>query len=332
MGGMGGFGPFGNIFSVNKNNEIKKGKPIIFNIKCSLTDLCLGKTKKIKITRKIIIDKDNKICEDTLKCCNNCSVCNGNGIINKIIQLGPGLMQQSRQPCNKCSGSGKSLKKEYSIKNKVELVEIFIEKGSCNGDKIKLTDKGNMIPGKLTSDLIIIINEIEHPEFKRKNNDLLLKMDISLYDALCGFNTVIKHPDNRELVIISDNIINNECIKCIETGGMPIKNDSFNNGKLFIVFNIIYPQNNELSENHKKILNDIFKTIPSYKRFINRKSKKDLLKDENTENIENTETDIEEHFLKNINPKEFGKKNNKYKSAEDSDSDDGENPQRCRTM
>ena len=206
------------------------------------------------------------------------------------------------------------------------MVEIFIEKGSCNGDKIKLTDKGNMIPGKLTSDLVIIINEIEHPEFKRKNNDLLLKMDISLYDALCGFNTVIKHPDNRELVIISDNIINNECIKCIETGGMPIKNDSFNNGKLFIVFNIIYPQKNELSENHKKILNDIFKTIPSYKRFINRKSKKDLLKDENTE------TDIEEHFLKNINPKEFGKKNNKYKSAEDSDSDDGENPQRCRTM
>ena len=320
LGGLGGL--FGMRQQQPTNREVKKGKPTTFELPCTLEELCAGYTKKIKITRKIIIDKNKKCCENPLDCCKKCDTCNGNGLVNKILQIGPGMIQQSRHPCDKCERSGNILKSGYSIKKHTEYIEVFIEKGSYNGDKIKIDGKGNMTPGMITSDIIIILREKEHDLFKRKGDDLLLKKDISLVDALCGFTFIVKHPDNRELVITSDKIINENDLKCIESGGMPIKGDSFCNGKLFILFHIIFPQQNELKEIDNNQLKNILNKIPSYKPFINRKTQNDLDKD----------AFIEEHTLTYVDPELFGKKNH-HRSAHDSDSDDDNNgPQQCRQM
>ena len=178
-----------------------------------------------------------------------------------------------------------------------------------------------MYPGVITSDIIVIINEIEHPIYKRQGYDLLLKKDISLVDSLCGFKFIVEHPDRRFLVISSKDIIKDRDIKCVETGGMPIKGDTFNNGKLFIVFNIIYPKKEELDNQSLKIFKSILNKAPSYKKFMDRSSEKDLDEDE----------DIEHHTLSYIDPKLFGKKNDN-RSAHDSDSDEEGNPQQCKTM
>ena len=43
-----------------------------------------------------------------------------------------------QMPCNKCNRTGSIMKDEYEIKNSSDIVELFIEKGSANGDKITL--------------------------------------------------------------------------------------------------------------------------------------------------------------------------------------------------
>ena len=109
---------------------------------------------------------------------------------------------------------------------------------------------------------------------------------------------------------------------CVKNGGMPIKGDPYSNGRLFIVFNVIYPLKGEIDTKRKGYLQQIF-NIPSYKRFINRKNnEKDLPED----------SDIEFQTLIKVNPESFGKQTNR-KTAHDSDSDEDE-PQgeRCRTM
>ena len=310
---------FSDIFGMRKQRkkEIKKGKPTIFNLKCTLEELCSGKTKKIKVTRTVIVDRNNELCNSPVSCCDKCEQCDGNGSINEMRRIGPGMIQQLTKSCRKCNGSGNGLRLGYTLKKKTEIIEIFVEKGSNNGDKIKIDSKGNMSPGNLTSDIVVVINETNHKMFRRKGDDLLLKKEITLIESLCGFKFIVKHPDKRKLVIKSNEIVKENNVKCVETGGMPLKEDPYSNGKLFIVFSVIYPQKNELNKKKLIQLRKIFEDVSSfhkYKRYID-------LSDEN----------IEEHELTHVNPEIFGRQR-KNKSAHDSDSDEDRDGERCRTM
>lgn len=40
--------------------------------------------------------------------------------------------------------------------------------------------------------------------FKRNGNDLILRMDIELVEALCGYQKIIRTLDDRDLVISSN--------------------------------------------------------------------------------------------------------------------------------
>ena len=135
-----------------------KGSPIIHNIGVTLEELCKGTKKKMKITRKVIVNKITKQVVDSNEMNNitiNCPRCNGQGVINITRQIGPGMIQQIRTNCDKCNGSSKKLKPQRIHTDKIEVIEIYIEKGSEHGDKIKLSGKGNMSPGKLPSDIIL---------------------------------------------------------------------------------------------------------------------------------------------------------------------------------
>lgn len=50
-------------------------------------------------------------------------------------------------------------------------------------------------------DVIAVIQEMDHPVFKRKGVDLFVKKKISLSDALCGCTFYIEHLDGRKLAI-----------------------------------------------------------------------------------------------------------------------------------
>lgn len=55
-----------------------------------------------------------------------------------------------------------------------------------HGQKIKLSEMGDEAPGMLPGDIIFVLQEKEHPVFKRKRSDLLLQKRITLVEALCG--------------------------------------------------------------------------------------------------------------------------------------------------
>lgn len=56
-------------------------------------------------------------------------------------------------------------------------------------------------PGLEPGDIIIVLDEKEHSLFKRNGIDLIMKMDINITEALCGFKKLITTLDNRSLVI-----------------------------------------------------------------------------------------------------------------------------------
>ena len=50
-------------------------------------------------------------------------------------------------------------------------------------------------------DIVIVLDEKEHPIFKRNGANLAIEMNIKLVEALCGFEKPITTLDNRTLIV-----------------------------------------------------------------------------------------------------------------------------------
>lgn len=72
-----------------------------------------------------------------------------------------------------------------------------------DGQKITFHEEGDQVPGLEPGDIIIVLDQKEHPVFRRSGDDLIVKREISLADALCGCRQVIRTLDNRTLLVSS---------------------------------------------------------------------------------------------------------------------------------
>lgn len=188
-----------------------------------------------------------------------CTICNGNGMISQRIQMGP-MIQEIRQPCPSCRGSGKTQVAENKCidcngncyKMKDVKIRIPLKNGLSNGQQIQLPGHGhNFKDGK--TDLIIIINEKEHSSFKRNGNDLIININLTLYQSLNGFDKVVDHLDKRKLHLSHSGKTEFNTVRKICNEGMNILNTS-NKGDLIIKFIVDLPNINWELENSQKLL------------------------------------------------------------------------------
>jgi len=56
-------------------------------------------------------------------------------------------------------------------------------------------------PDMDTGDVVFVLKQQEHEVFKRRGADLFIEKDISLVEALCGFEMSVTHLDGRKLLI-----------------------------------------------------------------------------------------------------------------------------------
>ena len=290
---------FGN--EQNSRNKPKKCKNVIHNIEVSLEDIYNGKTIKISVNRQRLIYPDGMNAEKAIKICN---ICNGQGIVMKIRRMGP-MVQQIQTQCSKCNGTGKDIVDGVKKIKKKKILEIYVSKGITNGKKIKFVEESDEYPGLIPGDVIFILKEKKHNIFTRKGDDLLITKKINISEALCGTKFIIKQLDGRELLIQSDKnkIIKPGEIMCIENEGMPIENNPYVKGQLFIMFEIIFPLSKTITEDNKKILESI---LPPRPKQIEDNGKYELC------------------ILKNVDKSMFGKTKNRsncYDEDEDEDED-----------
>lgn len=112
--------------------------------------------------------------------------------------MGP-MIQQMQSECDVCRGQGKSFKH----KSQREIVEVHIQRGAPDNHKEVFREMADEHPDADTGDVILVLKEQEHKEFKRRGADLFIERKISLIEALCGFEIEITHLDGRKLLIKS---------------------------------------------------------------------------------------------------------------------------------
>ena len=70
-----------------------------------------------------------------------------------------------------------------------------------------------------------------------------MRMELSLVEALCGFQKSIRTLDDRELVItaLPGQVFKQGDLKCILNEGMPHYRNPFEKGRLIIQFSVEFP-------------------------------------------------------------------------------------------
>uniref|UniRef100_A0A8C5GHK2 DnaJ homolog subfamily A member 4-like n=1 Tax=Gouania willdenowi TaxID=441366 RepID=A0A8C5GHK2_GOUWI len=187
-----------------------------------------------------------------------CSTCKGRGVQIRVQQLGPGMIQQTQSMCSDCQGQGEKFSSKDRCKNcnghkverKKKIMEVHIDKGMKDGQKITFHGEGDQEPGLEPGDVIIVLDQKTHPVFQRQGENLVMKMKLKLVEALCGFRKTIQTLDNRMLIITSESgeVIKHNDIKYVQNEGMPLYKEPFEKGQLLIHFQVEFPEKHWLPQ------------------------------------------------------------------------------------
>lgn len=139
-----------------------------------------------------------------------------------------------------------------------------MEKGMRDNQKITFEGEGDQEAGIEPGDVIIVLQQKNHDIFKRTGNDLYMEKDVSLAEALCGFDIVMTHLDKREIKMHYPlgKIIEPGCIRGVIGEGMPQYRRPFSKGNLYIKFNVVFPETNFLDEEKLKELEKLLPPRP----------------------------------------------------------------------
>lgn len=260
--GMGSGGPSGGMADIigdlfggggrSRSQRERKSEDVLHKLAVSLEELYNGATKKLSLSRNLPCEackatgtKSGKKYE--------CSTCRGSGVQIQIRPLGPGMVQQIQSRCSTCSGTGYSTppSDKCTVCNGKCLVqekktfEVHVEQGMKQGAKVVLRgEAGCTEPGLAPGDVVLVIQQKEHEQFKRANIDLIMEKKITLVEALCGCSFTLKHLDGRVLRINtpSGDVIKPDTFTKIADEGMPIHGRPFQKGNLYIHFIVEFPE------------------------------------------------------------------------------------------
>ena len=285
FGGMKGGFPFGQ--DNDSDDEIPDVQAVV---DLTLEELYVGKQITKTIERGCLCeacdgtgneDKKNHICEH----------CKGRGMVSIVRQMGP-MIQQMMQPCNKCGGKGGDKSKQCKICNgnkgitKKYTFECEIPKGSYSKYDITIPNEGNEIPkesqkGNKRTDIKLIVREVPHQIFKhmfviedKKDEpdpaDLLINIDITLAESLCGFVKKITHLDGSTYNLSYNKLVKHGEIIIFKKLGMPSLEKEGEMGDLYVSISIEYP--NDIASDKKgriwQILTDSAYQTKSNKKVI----------------------------------------------------------------
>jgi len=243
----------------------RKTKSVQHNLKVTLEDVFKGNKKYLEISRYRICLGCKGSGSKVSGANTTCQGCKGQGAKMVVRQISMGYIQQQIE-CPDCNGEGTTIKekdkctlcKGQKVTQQSKMLEIDIDKGASDGKKYVFAGESDEVPDVDPGDVIVELYVEKHKRFYRKGADLVYNADISLLEALTGFELVIEHLDKREILIKNPagKIIKPNVLKTVQDCGMPFFDRPYKCGNLYINFNIIFPD--KLDGDQKASLSNLF--------------------------------------------------------------------------
>ncbi|KNC80583.1 hypothetical protein SARC_07054 [Sphaeroforma arctica JP610] len=264
--GFGG-GMFGGMGGMGGRHRQHRGKDVVHELAITLEQLYSGTTKKLMMRKNVICKGcDGKGGKDARQC----SACRGRGIRMHVQQIAPGMMQQFQGPCNECDGQGTIMKPKDRCKtcsgkkttSERKLFEVHVDRGMRDGEKVVFEGEADQEPDIPSGDVVVILREKPHEVFQRKDLHLVMKMKITLLEALCGFVKPVTQLDGRVLHVtaLPGMVVADDKLMTIKGEGMPQIRHPELKGDLIIQFDVQYPE--RLDEAQRALIEKALGPLP----------------------------------------------------------------------
>lgn len=273
FGDIFGGGGFGGGSRGGGGRRVVRGSNLRIKVKLNLQEVAKGAEKKLKVNKFVSCGtckgsgaKNGQF--DT------CKLCNGSGVQVRTQQTFLGAMQ-TQSTCSGCNGEGKTVKDKCNTCNgdgiirAEEVITINIPAGVAEGMQLSVGGKGNAAPrGGINGDLLVLIEEEEHPELKRDGSNLFYDGYVSFADATLGTSIEIPTVDAKVKIKIEPGTQSGKVLR-LKGKGLPDVN-SYGTGDLLVNINVWTPQT--LTAEEKKILENL-KDSKNFAPNPNRKEK-----------------------------------------------------------
>lgn len=242
---FGGFGGFGG--GRRSSRRVNKGSNLRVKVKLNLQEIANGAEKKIKVTKYDTCTKCGGTGAADPDSFTTCSTCHGSGHVTRLTNTLLGQMQTT-SVCPSCSGEGKIITKKCpacygeGIVQKEDIIKINIPAGVSKGMQMTVSGKGNAPRrGGVYGDLLVVIDESEHPDLIREGNDLIYNLFISIPDAILGTHVEVPTVDNKVKIKIEPGTQPGKILR-LRGKGLPEVN-GYGRGDLLVNVNVWIPGN-----------------------------------------------------------------------------------------
>jgi molecular chaperone DnaJ len=199
------FGQFG--FSTGRGasrRSPRRGRDLQMQVNLTFEEAVFGVEKEIEFQREETCSRCNGNGAEPGTSPVKCSTCNGQGEVRQVRQTFLGQMVQTAtcptcdgrgetisSPCTTCRGSGLERK---TVNKKVQ-----IPAGVDRGTQIRLAGEGGPgVYGGPHGNLFLMLEVKPHKFFKRRENDILLNLDINVAQAVLGAEIEVPTLDGDE--------------------------------------------------------------------------------------------------------------------------------------
>ena len=255
-GGGFNFGGFGG--GSSSGTRVNRGRDIRTSVKLTLEEIAKGCDKEVAIERA----RPGPDCggkgaknDSDIK---TCPTCNGQGRVRQqtrsLFGIGytigtcPQCQGEGKiisNPCRRCNGTG--------LERRRETVRVHIPAGVVDGMQITVPGEGHSAAhGGVAGDLLVVINEVAHPQLQRDGNNLFYTRIISVMDAMLGCEVTIPCIDGSTKIKVEPGTQSGTVVKLRGKGLPSVQGYGRGTGDMYVKFQVWVPH--KLSRSEKDAL------------------------------------------------------------------------------
>ena len=266
-GGFGGFGGFG---GGQRRERVYRGRDIRVRVKLTLEEIARGVEKEISIEKNVPCPDCGGRGARNSSDIKTCPACNGTGQVQRVVNsfLGQTVTYST---CQQCGGEGKVISNPCHTCNGTglvrqrETIKVKIPAGVEAGMQMTVQGEGHAAKNNgINGDLLVVIEEQEHPDFRREGSNLLYTKVISVVDAMLGCEVDIPCLDGKQKIKVEPGTQSGTVTR-LRGKGLPSVN-SYGTGDLYVKIAVWIPK--KLTKEEKALFesmrhNESFKPNPT---------------------------------------------------------------------
>ena len=253
-GGFGGFSGFGGGFGGGQRQQrVYRGRDIRVRVKLTLEEIAKGVEKDISIEKSVPCHECGGKGAKNSSDIKTCPACNGTGQVQRVVNsfLGQTVTYSTCQqcggegkiitnPCRSCGGTG--------LVRKRETIKVKIPAGVEAGMQLTIQVQGHAAKNNgINGDLLVVIEEQEHPNLKREGNNLYYTKVVSLPEAILGAEVEVPCLDGAYKIKVEPGTQSGTVVR-LRNKGLPTVNGYGGTGDMYVKIAVWIPKKLEKDE------------------------------------------------------------------------------------